>query len=149
MPRPLTLFLLAGAVCAVAQSLPERRYEVGETDCYEVRVQIEGAPGELVGVSEHEVFEQNGAFLERVRWIRISETSVGDLSQWRGEAPVFVVSLDPAAEIPPATQIANAALRRLTQGRTLGLPSCAATGRLDVGRKTDLKARTRVWSGEP
>ena len=80
--RPIAVAAICAATAASAlgQSPPTRRYIEGETDRYELRVRVAGAPSELFGVSEHQVVRENGSLLERIHWMRAVETTAGDLS---------------------------------------------------------------------
>jgi formylglycine-generating enzyme required for sulfatase activity len=76
-----------------------RRYQPGEVECYEVRVRDAERGSDLVGVTEHRVFLRNGIPIERVRWIRLTESQLGDLSDMAREVPSYEMSLHPRGEL--------------------------------------------------
>lgn len=76
-----------------------RRYTPGEVNTYEVRVRDPDLGSELIGVSEHRVFLRNGVPIERVRWIRLTESQLGDLSDMAREVPTYEMSLDPQGDL--------------------------------------------------
>ncbi len=76
-----------------------RQYKPGEVDTYEVRVRDSDSGGDLVGVSEHRVFVRDGVPTERVRWTRLTESKMGDLSDLAVEVPAYEMSLDPRGEL--------------------------------------------------
>jgi hypothetical protein len=72
-----------------------RRYQPGEVDRYEVRVRDTERDTDLVGVTEHRVFLRDGVPTEKVRWIRLTESELGDFSDMAHEVPSYEMSLDP------------------------------------------------------
>ena len=76
-----------------------RHYKPGEIDRYEVRVRDSLRDSELIGVSEHRVFVRNDIPAERVRWLRLTESQIGDLSAMALEVPSYELSLDPKGEL--------------------------------------------------
>jgi formylglycine-generating enzyme required for sulfatase activity len=76
-----------------------RRYTPGEVNRYELRVREPELGNELIAVSEHRVFLRDGIPVERVRWIRLSESLLGDLSEMALEVPSYEMSLDPRGEL--------------------------------------------------
>lgn len=106
-------WVLAAATIA-GQSPPTRDYVEGETDRYELLVRVGDAPGELSAVSEHRVVVEGGVTLERVRWIRVSETVAGDLTDAARQSAPFELSLDRGARPNPAPAVGNPALQMLS-----------------------------------
>src|SRR5262245_19598383 len=76
-----------------------RRYKAGELNSYEVCVRDPELAGEMIGVSEHRVFLRKGVPVERVRWIRLSESDLGDLSAMALDLPAYEMSLHPEGEL--------------------------------------------------
>jgi len=76
-----------------------RRYTPGEVSTYEVRVRDSELGSELIGVSEHRVFQRNGIPTERVRWIRLSESRLGELNEMAMELPSYEMSLHPQGDL--------------------------------------------------
>jgi formylglycine-generating enzyme required for sulfatase activity len=66
---------------------------------YEVRVHDTQRETELIGVSEHRVFLRNGVPTERVRWVRLTESRLGELNDMALEVPSYEMSLDPRGEL--------------------------------------------------
>ncbi|MBI1354529.1 MAG: SUMF1/EgtB/PvdO family nonheme iron enzyme [Acidobacteria bacterium] len=111
---------LLAACCVIAESasgqFPLRRGLVeGETAQYELRLQVLGQRGTLYGVSEHRVVREGGVPVERVRWVRMDETEVGDLSPLLQDAPAFDLSLDPSLPPPPLPAVRGPVARILTE----------------------------------
>jgi formylglycine-generating enzyme required for sulfatase activity len=76
-----------------------RHYTPGEVNSYEVRIRDSELDTELIGVSEHRVFLRDGIPVERVRWIRLTETRMGDLSDMALEVPAYEMSLHPRGDL--------------------------------------------------
>ena len=83
----------------------ERRYQPGEIDEYEIRVRAENG-AELIAVTSHETVLIEGVPHQRVRWVRATESKLGDLSEYLQLLPRYDVSLHPDGKLelfkPPA-----------------------------------------------
>jgi formylglycine-generating enzyme required for sulfatase activity len=77
----------------------QRRYQSGEVNSYEIAVRDPDLGSELIGVSEHRVFLRDGVPVERVRWIRLTESQAGDLSPMALEVPPYEMSLHPEGDL--------------------------------------------------
>ena len=137
--RPIAVAAICAATAASAlgQSPPTRRYIEGETDRYELRVRVAGAPSELFGVSEHQVVRENGSLLERIHWMRAVETTAGDLSDLAQASGPFELTLDSQSPPMTAPAVGNPAIQMLVDSLqqiyaalnpTLGLSQLAAPG---------------------
>ncbi len=113
--RLLRLLAVCGCLPALtAQSPFARKYVQGERDVYEMGLRVGGEPGVLFGVSEHSTHAVGGAPFERVRWVSLSESQVGDLSRLLQDAGPFELSLAPGSSLRPSPAVGNPALQMLT-----------------------------------
>jgi formylglycine-generating enzyme required for sulfatase activity len=76
-----------------------RHYTPGEVSTYELRVRNSDLGSELIGVTEHRVFLRGGVPTEKIRWIRLSESRVGEINEKALEVPAYEMSLHPRGEL--------------------------------------------------
>ena len=151
MPRRSSRLLgLAGALLSclqplAAQSPFERAYVDGETDYYELRLRVDGETGELFGVSEHQTHAGGTPKLERVRWLSLSESKIGDLSRLLRNIDSFELSLDPQAVPSPAPTVDNPALQMLVDSLHLIYLAVSPGIGADRLRERDDKVESPVY----
>jgi formylglycine-generating enzyme required for sulfatase activity len=76
-----------------------RHYTPGEVSTYELRVRDPDLGTELIGVSEHRVFVRGGVPTEKIRWIRLTESQVGEINEMALEVPAYEMSLHPRGDL--------------------------------------------------
>ena len=155
------LFLCLSFAAAAAQpaSQPDeysysRRYIEGEVDHYELKARSEGEDRELVGVSEHRTFLKRGVPHERVRWIQLTETELGDQTFFAREVPPYDLSLAPDGELKPARVYGSSSmLGMVTDLYTFFFAVSPRAGTAHVNRTGDTYTASEPlrgdWSDQP
>ena len=126
-----------------------RRYVVGEVDHYELKAHSEGEDGQLVGVSAHRTFLKRGIPHERVRWIQLTETELGDQTFFAREVPPYDLSLAPDGELKPARVYGSSSmLGMVTDLYTFFFAVSPGAGTADVHRAGDTYTVSEPLSGD-
>ena len=149
----LCLSLVAPAEAQPASQLNEysysRRYGEGEVDDYELKTRSEGDDRELVGVSEHRTFLKSGVPHERVRWIQLTESVVGDQSALAREVTPYDLSLSPEGELdPPRAYGSSSMLAMVTDLYTFFFAVSPLAGTAHVKSAGDAYTRSEPLSGD-
>ena len=149
----------ATAVAAQPASQPDeysysRRYVVGEVDHYELKARSEGEDRHLVGVSEHRTFLKRGVPHERVRWIQLTESELGDQTFFAREVPPYDLSLAPDGELKPSRVYGSSSmLGMVTDLFTFFFAVSPRAGTAHVNRTGDTctvsKPLSGDWSDQP
>ena len=126
-----------------------RRYTPGEVNSYELRIRDPDLGSELIGVSEHRVFVRNGVPVERVRWVRLSESRLGDLTEMALEVPSYELSLHPRGDLSLLNLKGDPLmLEMVTDLHAFYFAISPSAGIANLGRPGDSYARPELVSND-
>ena len=132
----------------------ERRYVEGDVDHFEIKARSENGASELVGVSEHRTFLKQGVPFERVQWIQLTESELGDQTFFAREVPPYDLSLAPDGELKPVRVYGSSSmLGMVTDLYTFFFAVSPGAGTTSVSRAGDTYSGAEPidgdWSDQP